>query len=178
MKIKRAGPVILLRVCLGLLFIMVAHSGSTEITPARLALASGSTTATQTFFLPLIQKNYPPAYTFTLQPGSPAYLSNFANPNGCNWLGIAGQAFNSSGQSIVGIIVHLEGDGLNQDALTGSKPVYGVGGYEHYLNDHVIAATYSVQLRNASVDLSPVYQIPTFADCNKNLVLVNFIQVP
>lgn len=175
MKTKRAPLVTLLKVWLSLLLVVVVQSASTEVAPSRLVLASGNTTAAQTIFLPLIQKNY---YPFTLQPGSPAYLPNFANSAGCNWLGIAGQAFNSSGQPIVGLIVHLEGNGLNQDALTGSKQAYGAGGYEHYLNDHVIVATYSVQLRNASIDLSPAYQIPTFADCNKNLVLVNFIQVP
>ena len=30
---------------------------------------------------------------FTLQNGSPTYLSNFLNTAGCNWFGFAGRAF-------------------------------------------------------------------------------------
>jgi hypothetical protein len=118
------------------------------------------------------------AFQYTLQPGSPAYLNN-TNTAGCNWMGIAGQVFNMSGQAVIGLLVHLEGGGLNYDSLTGSKTFYGSGGYELYLNDHVVQTTniYRVQLRNqGGAPLSDTYVINTFADCNKNLILVNFLQ--
>lgn len=118
------------------------------------------------------------AFQYTLQPGSPTYLQNFANTAGCNWMGIAGQVFNMSGQAVIGIIVHLEGGGLNYDSLTGSKTAYGPGGYELYLNDHVVQTTntYRVQLRIGGAPASDTYVINTFADCTKNLILVNFQQ--
>jgi len=117
------------------------------------------------------------AFQFTLQ-GSPTYLTNFANTAGCNWMGIAGQAFNLSGQPVVGLLVHLDGGGVVVESVTGSKPAYGPGGYELPFNDHVQATTnvYRLQLRNAGAPLSDTYVINTFADCNKNLILVNFAQ--
>jgi hypothetical protein len=143
-------------------------------------------TTTPVSFLPLIARDYaaPPTGTlspfpFTLQDGSPTYLANFANNAGCNWQGMAGQAFNLSGQPILGLLVHLEGGGLNYDTLTGSKPEYGTGGYELFISNtpQTTTNTYRIQLRTgAGQPLSDSYVIPTFADCNKNLALVNFAQ--
>jgi hypothetical protein len=117
-------------------------------------------------------------FQYTLQSGSPSYLANFANTAGCNWMGIAGQVFNMSGQAVVGLLVHLDGGGLNYDSYTGSKTAYGPGGYELYLNDHAVQTTnvYHIQLRNQGAPVSDTYVINTFADCNKNLILVNFAQ--
>ena len=74
-------------------------------------------------------------FPFTLQNNSPVYLRNFANTAGCNWLGIAGQAFDLSGNPIQNLIVHLEGGGLNYDVVTGAPQftAYGPAGYELYL---------------------------------------------
>ena len=118
------------------------------------------------------------AFQYTLQPGSPSYLKNFANTAECNWMGIAGQVFNLSGQAVIGLLVHLEGGGLNYDAITGSKTAYGPGGYELPINDHAVQTTnvYRVQVRNQGAPVSDTYVINTFADCNKNLILVNFAQ--
>lgn len=122
-------------------------------------------------------------FAYTLQNGSPAYLSNFANTAGCNWQGIAGQVFNLQGQPQIGLLVHLEGGGLNLDVLTGSKPEYGQAGYEFFLTNvpKQTIDVFRVQLRNtAGAPLSDVYIIPTFANsgntCPKNLALVNFVQ--
>lgn len=199
MSIAKARTHRLLRVALAFLLTLAVNGGLTAIKPLQFVLPNNHPVTafaaaqlnnessahefsqplvTTQWFFPLVLKNYAlPTTPFVLQPGSPAYFANVANPNGCNWLGMAGQAFNMSGQAIIGLIVHLEGNGLNQDALTGTKTDYGPGGYEHYLNDHPLVATYTVQLRSAGSNLSPTYQIPTYADCNKNLVLVNFIQV-
>lgn len=116
---------------------------------------------------------------FTLQGEAPVPLPNFANNAQCNWMGIAGQAFDLSGKPMSGLVVHLEGGGLVLDALTGSAPAYGPGGYEFFLNNRPVATTgiYRLQLLNTSGSpLSDVIKVDTFADCNKNLVLVNFIQ--
>jgi hypothetical protein len=118
-------------------------------------------------------------FNYLMQNGHPTYMQNWTNTAGCGWLGIAGQAFDLSGHSVQGLYVHLEGGGLNVDAPTGAKPAYGPGGYELYLTDHVINTTdsYKVQLRDsAGHALSDWYAIPTFQDCSKNLILVNFEQ--
>ena len=126
-------------------------------------------------FLPLISK----PFFFVFQPGSPAYLANTVNTAGCNWMGITGQAFDLLGKPVLGYYVHLEGGGLTVDAPTGGKPSVGPGGYEIVLSDHPIETTdtYRVQLRNASGQpLSDTYVIPTFGDCRRNWILVNFVQ--
>jgi hypothetical protein len=89
---------------------------------------------------------------FTLQAGSPAYQPNFANTAGCNWMGIAGQAFDLSGRPIIGLIVRVTFEDGAIDAITGSNKAYGEGGYEVFLNNHAEATTgaYNVRLLNAS----------------------------
>jgi len=121
------------------------------------------------------------SFPFTVQGNGPLPVQNFdpLNSAGCNWMGIAGQAFDLNGNPIVGYIIHLEGGGLNADAITGSKAAYGAGGYEFFLNDHVVQTTgeYKVQLLNPSgTALSDFIPVNTFADCSKNLLLVNFVQ--
>ncbi|MBM4423948.1 MAG: hypothetical protein FJ030_11220 [Chloroflexi bacterium] len=120
------------------------------------------------------------AFPFTVQGGAPTPIQNFANSAGCNWMGVAGQAFNLEGNPIIGLIVHLEGGGISTDAITGTKTAYGAGGYEFFLNDRPVLTLgeYQIQLRdqNGTTPLSDVVVVNTFADCSKNLLLVNFVQ--
>jgi hypothetical protein len=116
---------------------------------------------------------------FTLQPGSPAYQPNYANTAGCNWMGVAGQAFDLSGRPIIGLIVRVSFKTGSIDAITGTNKSYGEGGYEVYLNNHVEATddAYSIQLLNAaSSPLSERFGFVTVADCNRNLIIINFVQ--
>jgi hypothetical protein len=117
---------------------------------------------------------------YTIQPGNPSYLSNFLNNQGCNWFGFVGRAFNHDGDPVINLIVHLEGGGIIVDVLTGSgSAALGPGGYEIPVADHPIATTdvYRIQLRaNTGTALSVIYVIPTFAECTKNIVMVNFVQ--
>ena len=120
-------------------------------------------------------------FPFVLQGGAPGYIPNFANTAGCSWMGIAGQVFNMSGQPLVGYLVHFDGGPLQLDAYTGSKPAYGPAGYEFGgFQDHPVDTdgVYKIQLRDvAGTPLSDVISLKTYADCNKNLILVNFQQV-
>lgn len=119
------------------------------------------------------------AFQFTVQGSGPVAMSNFANTSGCSWTGIAGQAFDLEGRPIQGLVVHQDGGGLNQDSITGSATAYGPGGYEFYLNNHPVQTTnvYRVQLRNnAGLALSDFVVVDTYADCSRNLYLVNFVQ--
>jgi len=120
------------------------------------------------------------AFPFTVQGGGPTPIQNFANSAGCNWMGIAGQAFDLQGNPIINLVVHLEGGGLNADAVTGTKTAYGAGGYEFFINNRPVqtSAEYKVQLRDPSgkIPYSDIVIVDTFADCSKNLLLVNFVQ--
>jgi hypothetical protein len=119
------------------------------------------------------------SYPYALQPGYPTYLPNFSNTAGCAWLGIAGQVFGLDGRPVINLTIHLEGNGLSVDALTGSQPAYGPGGYEIPLGDRPVTTTdvYTIQLRtNTGTPLSAVIPVPTFGDCARNLVLANFVQ--
>ncbi len=119
------------------------------------------------------------AFAYTLQNNSATYLANFINGSGCSWFGLAGQAFGLDGRPIIGLTVHLEGDGLSLDALTGSQPAIGPGGYEIPLGNHPVETSdiYTIQLRNnTGTPLSDNIVVETFGDCTRNLVLINFVQ--
>lgn len=119
------------------------------------------------------------ALPYTLQQGSPTYLTNYINTAGCNYMGIIGQAFNLDGKAELNLYVHLEGNGLVVDGITGSEPSIGPGAYKINLGDKPVTTTdvYKVQLRNSSGQpLSDNLTIATFGDCKKNLILVNFEQ--
>ena len=163
--------------------------------PDQLAPMAETATPTSTplpFYFPIVFRDYAVTpglsptptrtrspFQFTLQDGNPVYLKNFANTAGCNWLGIAGQVFDLNGNVMLNLIVHLEGGGLNVDTITGTRIEYGPGGYELYLGNTPIntADVYRIQLRTSvGQPLSDVYVVPTFADCNRNLILANFVQ--
>ncbi len=123
------------------------------------------------------------AFQFTLQPGSPAYLANFANNQGCNWFGVSGQAFDLKNKDISGLIVHVDGpSGLSIDALTGSAQKYGTSGFEFTLGTTPADTTnaYKIQLRNGSGQpLSDSITFQTLGNCSanpRNHTIINFLQ--
>ncbi len=151
---------------------------SKTLTPTATLTPSKTPTFTPTGPTPTRTRTQAP-YPYVLQNGRATYMANWTNTAGCRWLGIAGQVFDLSGRAVQGLYVHLEGGGLTMDGPTGSKTIYGQGGYELFLADHVFNTTdtYKVQLRDgAGNPLSDWYAIPTFEDCSKNLILVNFTQ--
>ena len=129
-------------------------------------------------FMPLVQR-HPPLPTYALQPDTPTYLSNFLNNLGCNWLGLAGRVFDTDSQPVLGLVVQVRAGGVDLPAVqTGSAPAIGPGGYVVYLADHPSATSdyYTIQLfSEAGPAVSEAYAIPTFADCTRNVVLVNFV---
>jgi hypothetical protein len=59
----------------------------------------------------------PIPWQYIKQANSPLYMQNFAHTaEGCNWLGIAGQVFTTSGKTINNIVVNVSGT-LNGKAL-------------------------------------------------------------
>jgi len=123
-----------------------------------------------------------PSEPFRMQLGSPSYLPAFTRPEeGCAWVGIAGQVFDPSGLPMENMAVVVKGffNGQQVDAITlsGLGKLYGPGGYEVTIGtasaDTVDALT--IQLVNDKFEsMSEVYPLPTYNDCQKNLILVNF----
>ena len=121
-----------------------------------------------------------PRYLF--QAGSPSWIGNFLYPEkGCNWLGIVGQVFDGD-EPVKNIIVKLEGEFDGEPlliyAITGGTPALGMGGYELFLSNSLVESDHSmsIQLINMiGIPVSPKYLISTYADCSKNVVLVNFL---
>lgn len=122
---------------------------------------------------------------FVVQPGSNVLVANFANDLGCAWMGVAGQVFDKDRNPLVGITVHVEGQLagqlVNQDSLTGSNPRIGPAGYTINLSDHPIASngTMWIQLEDtAGLKLSDQVYFNSSADCDENLVFINWNEMP
>lgn len=133
-----------------------------------------------TIYIPFVLlSNEPP---LTNQQYTPAYVINFIHPElGCSYLGIAGQVFNLQGEPISGKIVEISGkiNGLSILflSLTGTAPYIGPGGFELKIADTPIASQDSVFIKVYDVDgksLSNSIPIQTYADCNRNLIIINF----
>jgi len=135
--------------------------------------------------------NNTPEFTQTLLPyqiqaGSPAAISNFAHPSeGCNWLGIIGQVFNRNGKPILNMVVMaeglIEGKLINEVSLTGvpGADIYGEGSYEIVLSDHVFSSEGDlfVQVFDLNgIPLSEKVFFDTYANCGKNLIILNFVK--
>jgi hypothetical protein len=123
---------------------------------------------------------------FILHRGDPVAIPNIGHPEaGCDWMGVAGRAFNMSGAPIAtGLFVQLkgalEGEEVEMLRMTGTATQYGEGGYEFVLGEKPVASseTLWVQLFDqAMLPLSDKILFDTFSECNKNLTLVNFNQV-
>jgi len=124
----------------------------------------------------------PQTYTFTIQQGTPAYLQNFAHvEQGCNWMGVAGQVFDKNGQPVERMVVRIEGflgsQSLDALGMTSLATAYGPGGFEIEINDEPLnsSGTLSIALFNLEGDrVSEYIPFNTYADCSKNLILINF----
>lgn len=158
-------------------------------TPTTTLTPTGTTTPEPTATPTPTDTSTPPPPTETLQAsaykyvlrGSPAVLSGqVIHPDeGCK-LWVAGQAFDMKGAPVVGITVQLGGN-LNKSiyllSLTGTALQYGQGGYEFILAEQAAASNQSVWVQlldQEGYPLSARVHFDTFADCEKNLILVNF----
>lgn len=138
-----------------------------------------SNTVTQTPTVTFTPSKTRAAFDFVVQEGNPIALSNSFNSKGCSWMGVVGQAFDQNLNPRIGLIAHVEGGGLSVDAFTGSKPAVGPAGYEIQLSDRPIqtSGTYKVQMRDTGgVALSDFVTLSTSASCDKNAILLNFVQ--
>ncbi len=120
----------------------------------------------------------PSPYDYVLRNNEIVYTSNFANAAGCNWAGIAGVIYNRQGEHKTGVIVHVTGNGLDERRTSGSKTEYGASGWEVYLADHPLVATYTVQLEKSDGQpLSAPVTVQTRDNCEQNLAFLVFDKV-
>ena len=125
----------------------------------------------------------PEPITYGLQEGNPLYIANFVHTGaGCGWLGVAGQVFDASGEPLMDLIVIAGQDSVGESnqwaARTGLSTYYGPGGYEIQFTGQPTATTqdYWVQVLGPSGDiLSERVYFDTFDDCDRNLILINFV---
>lgn len=125
------------------------------------------------------------SYPFVLQSEPAAIEAAVLHPDiGCDWMGVGGQVLGLQGQPIPGITVQLSGslDGkvINLTSLTGTVLQFGDAGYEFKISDLPQDTNGVFWLRlvdQANLPLSGRTYFNTYAECGKNLVVVNFKQV-
>ncbi|HLC34055.1 MAG TPA: hypothetical protein VJJ70_03520 [Anaerolineales bacterium] len=158
----------------------VVPSATQAVTPTSAVTATEVPTATSEPAPPTTPS--PTPFPLVLQPSGVKAAQGF---KGCSWTGISGQIFGpNNGAPISYLLVHLEGmwnsRAFDQDAITGSAPEYGPGGYEFNLGTQAVASdrTLWVQAVDAAgMPLSEQVYLTTYADCEHNLLIVNFNQV-
>jgi hypothetical protein len=103
---------------------------------------------------------------------------------GCGWMGIAGRVVDRQNRPVTGIRVSLRGslDGksINMTSLTGTAAQYGPSGYEFTIANQPLASQGLLSVRlldQSNLPLSERVEFDTFADCEKNLILIDFKQV-
>lgn len=123
-----------------------------------------------------------PAMRLVLQDSTPVYARAFRyEALGCNWMGVAGQAFDRDGRPITGLVVRVVGNvaGQNLDAsgLTGLVTDYGPAGYEVKLADRVAPAIFWIQVFDVQgTPVSEAFMVQmSGADCTRNLAIINFV---
>ena len=123
---------------------------------------------------------------FVLKLGDPSAINNIWHPDdGCNYSGIGGQAFDLSGAPIEeGLFVQLrgtlEGELVEMITMVGMLDNIGPGIYEFILGDEPKDSTQTLWVQlfdQAMLPLSEEIFLDTYADCDKNLILIHFDQV-
>lgn len=118
-------------------------------------------------------------FPFTKSDTSPFYLKNFSNSSACDWLGVAGEVLDLSGNPVAAnsFRVHVWGEGVDQLVFVGTAPIYSDSGWEVRLGDSPVVREYNVQLESVNgTAVSQVYRIQTRASCDDNLVRLDFVQ--
>ena len=155
-----------------------AYPGEATVTPEPV-----SPVPTEEIPTELVPAEPQPSALFITQPGNPIYLPNFSDPDaGCNWMGVAGQVFGQEWVELQGLTV-MVGTDPGEDisllsTITGLAPAYGPGGYEIVLGDRPLESSEMFWVQIIDVDGSPLTEkiyFETFQDCERNLVLMNFV---
>ncbi|NPA31033.1 MAG: hypothetical protein GXO37_03435 [Chloroflexi bacterium] len=125
---------------------------------------------------------------FALQPGNPAYQSSqvFHPDAGCNWLSVGGQVLEANGAPAptdppMFVVVRglLAGQPVDQLALVGQATHFGPAGYEAKLGDAPVASSQAVYVQLVDINgyaLSDPFFFDTYDDCQRNVVIMNFVR--
>jgi len=132
---------------------------------------------------PTIEPSSQPDKSFTIHKDGPFYMPNFAQPSaGCQWMGVAGQVFDEQNHEIQGLVIVIGNtqaeDNKEWIANTGTALAYGPGGFEIQLTDEPIETSQKYWIEVRSQDgtaLSERFFFNTYDDCDRNLVLINFV---
>lgn len=124
--------------------------------------------------------------SFVVEENFPSYTENTVPEEaGCDWLGVAGQVRDENGEPVDKILVEAGGflgdEEISFLTLTGMEETYGEGGYEIKLSDQPVDSEGSVWiqlLNHTSKPFSEKIYFSTYNDCERNLILINFIQEP
>ncbi|MFZ2097493.1 MAG: hypothetical protein WAV05_12720 [Anaerolineales bacterium] len=126
-------------------------------------------------------------FAFIVQQGSPSAIagSQFHPDVGCQWSGIGGQATSLNGEAVRGLFVQLGGslpgiDHIDNITMTGLAPQYGAGGFEITLSNELVATDHTLWIQlldQQNLPLSDKIYFNTYADCEKNLIIIYFDQV-
>ena len=148
------------------------------LTPTKTSIPTSLPTSTNT-----------PQFTETpfpikLQSGSPKYIKNYAHlSDGCEWVGVAGQVFDKDGKPLLNSVVmvygKIDGKTIKNVGVTGvpGADIYGPGGFEIKISDNIFASEklISIQVFDLKgISISDAVSFDTYADCAKNLVIINF----
>jgi hypothetical protein len=133
---------------------------------------------------PLILTPEPTPLPYALQEGTPAYIQNFLNDLGCDWMGVAGQVVGWEQNGTPDLWVHLGGEleGVSLDLLSlpGSASGYGGGGFEFLLGDAPVASENLIWIELQDPSGNPMTErtyLSTSEACEENLILVNWVLV-
>lgn len=127
----------------------------------------------------------PTPFPYGFQEGNPTYMTNFAHPeDGCDWLGIAGQIFDRNGEVVTDVVVkaggELNGESiLNTLSMPGAAKAYGPGAYELVLSTTPVYSEEAVWIQLYDLHANPLSEksyLTTYAACDKNLILLNFVE--
>ena len=125
-------------------------------------------------------------YSFGLQ-GTPTAVSSasFRTDKSCSWMGVGGRVYTLSNQPMKGLVLRLGGN-INGVALeekfrlSGMDTIYGPSGFEFTLSSTPLQTVqaYWIQLQDqAGNPLTEKIYFDTYADCKRNLILINFKQL-
>lgn len=120
------------------------------------------------------------AFILNVQQGTPLYRDAYLHP-GCAWQGIAGQITLDGGSPGLGYMVKVTGDGVNGELtqITGTNTNYGNSGWEIQVAGGTTAGNYRLTVFSADGvrQLAPSVDLSFPNDCQRNLILINFVQV-
>jgi len=111
--------------------------------------------------------------------------SSYYHPeDGCNWMGVAGQAVDINNSPVLYLAIHISGTVggkyIDYISATGTAPNYGRAGFEFYLGDKPLSSTKTLTIQltdQQNIPLTEPIKLTTFNDCTKNLILIRFKQV-